>query len=150
MGRTVAKEIPWPDGPIIVHVRVWSARERDMHDRKFLLGGEALVAGVIAALADPKVNAAKSTQIIRTLVEDQRKRAGEIGGEGAFDKLATVLVSVGGPVVLVDGLEPDVKRRWLDDLDADVFDAILRAADQVLYLSAEEKKTSGSPGPGSP
>jgi hypothetical protein len=149
--RTVRKEIPWIDGTIGVEIRVWSMRERDMHERKFNLPGESLVGGLIAALADPKVNASKSIQIIRTMVDDQRKRLDSQGAEASYDKLSIVLVRVelpGQDPLVNDGTE--AFRDQLANLDADIFDVILKAADEALYLRPEEKKISEKPGPGKP
>lgn len=143
MSRTVTTEIPWDGGKAVLEVRIWSARERDMHYRKYLLGGDQFVGGILAVLSDPKVNASKSIQTIRTLVDDQRKRVGEAGDEAGFDKVAICLESVAFATEKWSKVgDAEEWAKWLGDLDADKFDAIAAAVADVVDLKPDEKKTS--------
>ena len=146
MSRVVRREIPWDEGKAVLEVRVWSARERDMHYRKYLLGGDQFVGGILGALVDPKVNASKSIQLVRTLVEDQRRRVGEEGNESGFEKVALCLESltIAGET-RTKGSDPDGWPKFLEDLDADKFDAIATAVADVVDLKPDEKKTSVTP-----
>lgn len=150
MGRVEERTIPWDGGKesAIVKVRVWSMRERDIYDRKWGMGGEAYIGGVIGALNAAGV---KGIHLARSLAEDQRNRISAQGAGSMLDKLATVVEEVtipndgtrsrlgaGNPEAL------DSWRAWLEGLDADNFDAIAKAVADVLALKDDEKKTSGS------
>src|SRR6266581_4660965 len=131
--RTETREIPWEDGSrATLTIRSWSFRERDIWERKWGANGDQWIGAIIGVLQSPKSPGAKGMQLARALVDDQRQRFDLRGRGPDLEKVATVLVRV----ALSDGTEwpaPAI-RESLEALDADLFDAIAAAVDDVLGL----------------
>jgi len=156
--RTEEIDIPWANGATAkLRIRMWSYRERDMWERKWRQPGEIYVGGLIGALGGPKSGGMKGVQLARALVDDQRVRFDKQGSTPTLEKVALVLEEV---VIPGDGVRtrlgagnPEAAvswREWIEGLDADLFDRIAMAVDDILSLRDDEKKTSTGSGPVSP